>query len=376
MKNTIWLFASLLALLTTGCKKEVETPQAPLEVPSSYVSANYTANTTTEYSVRMQLAQLKAYMKSAENVANLLTEDSLNTLYSSNGNPSLSAITTTEFRTIVTTNLFPELASSSGNAYDPANGATAEEGGVYGARLFNRRAKETLEEVEKGLFEAALLHHFINLKNGTITSSTVDQMIAIYGAHPNFPNTNTAANTPTPDAFIALYAARRDKNDGTGMYTKIRDQFIRLKAAVEAGSEYNAYRDFSLASIQDNIEKAIMATVIHYGHAAVTKLTSTTPTPATIAGGLHDLGEAVGFVHGFRSLPTSERKISNDQIDEILNLLLAPATTEGTMYRFVTEGATTLPNITAAQNILKNLYGFTSAEMEDFKQNWITLQGR
>jgi hypothetical protein len=376
MRIKLWLFASVLALFATSCKKEEETTKEELDVPSTYVSAAYTANSATEYSMRTQLSQLSTYMKTAETVTNTLTENELNNLYSNNGNPSLADITTTEFRSIIESNLFPELAASSGNDYDPANGATATEGGVYGARLFNRRAKETLQEIEKGLFEAALFNHFIQLKNGTITAATVDQMVAIYGAHPNFPNTNTAANTPTPDAFIALYAARRDKNDGTGLYTKIRDQFIRLKAAVEAGSEYNDERDAALASLQLNIEKAIMATVIHYGHTAITKLTSTTPTPATIAGGLHDLGEAVGFVHGFRSLPTNERRISNAQIDEILNLLLAPATTEGTMYRFVTEGANTLPNVTAAQNILKTIYGFSSAEMEDFKQNWISIQGR
>lgn len=367
-------------LFLSACTKDDEpeaiTPATPtLQVPSSYSSANYDAHTETQYAVRSQLAALGSYMKSAEDVNVTLDENQLFTLYNA-GAPSLKDLTPTYYDGIIEDLLFPEIASSSGNAYDPANGATAEEGGVFGNRLLNRRAKESLQEVEKGLFEAAMYNHLVDLTMGELTVETVDQMIATFGAHPNFPNTNTAANTDTPDQFIALYAARRDKNDGTGFYTKTRDQFIRLKAAIEAGSAFNNERDNAIAQIKLNIEKAVMATAIYYGHGATSKLTSSNPSETVLSGALHDLGEAVGFVHGWRDVPQEHRTITNAQIDEVLELLLAPAGTESTMYLFITDTFNTVPNILAYQEILQNIYGFSEAEMEDFKQNWIAVQGR
>jgi hypothetical protein len=371
------LFVSALVALS-ACKKDEEPEPTPpgLEIPSSYISADYDDNTTVEYAVRSQLATLGTYMKSAETVGVVLDEAQLNNLYSGVGSPSLAALTPAYFNSLIVDQLFPEIASSSGNLYDPADGATALEGGVYGARLFNRRAKESLQEVEKGLFEAALYNHIATLSEGELTAATVDQMVAIYGAHPNFPNTNTAANTSTPDAFIALYAARRDKNDGTGLYTRTRDQFIRLKAAIEAGSNFTAERDAALTELKHLIEKSVMATAIYYGHTATTKLTTSNPSATTLSGALHDLGEAVGFVHGWRAVPQEHRTITDAQIDEILALLLAPAGTEGTMYNFITDSFNTVPHLLAYQSILQDLYNFSDAEIEDFKQNWIALQGR
>jgi hypothetical protein len=201
-------------------------------------------------------------------------------------------------------------------------------------------------------------------------------MIAIYGAHPNFPNTNTASKTTTPDVVIALYTARRDKNDGNGLYSQIKNNFIKLKAAVEAGADYNQERDEALAGIKLGIEKAIMATVVNYGYTAITKLSTTSPPAATISGGLHDLSECVGFIHGFKAIPQANRKITDTEIDELLAFLNSPAGADATMYKFVTDGVTELAKITQLQNKIKSIYGFSSAEMEDFKQNWISVQGR
>ena len=378
--RTILPFAAALFVLS-ACNKdedpEPSTPSTPgLQIPANYSSPDYDANTTAEYGVRAQLAALGSYMKQPESAnATILEEAQMNSIFTA-GTPSLADLTPEYFEAIVVDQLFPEIASSSGNTYDPFQGATATVGGVYGNRLLNRRAKESLQEVEKGLFEAALYNHFLALTEGELTVETVDRMIAIYGAHPNFPNTNTAANTPTPDAFLALYAARRDKNDGTGFYTRTRDQFIRLKAAIEAGSAYNADRDDAIAKLKEIIESGVMATAVYYGHAAINKLTSSNPVETTYSGALHDLSEAVGFVHGWRAVPQQHRTITDAQIDEVLALLLAPASTEGTMYSFITDSFATVPNIIAYQEILQNIYGFTDAEMEDFKQNWIAVQGR
>ncbi len=376
MKTLKQICIILLAGLTiTACKKN--DPEKPaLVIPTQYTSANYNQNVVTENSVRRQLAAFTVYMKKAENVAFKLRLDSLNFYFNNNCAPKLSDLTPLYYRNLITNNWLGVMVDASQNNYDPANGATATNGGVYGARLFDKRAKETNQEIEKGLFEAVLYNHFITLSQTKITPETVDKMLCIYGANPNFPNTNTASKTPSPDAFIATYAARRDKNDGNGLYSQIKNQFLKLQAAATAGDVYVEEQNSAIAELKILMEKAIMATVIHYGSAATTKLTNTTLTPALIAGGLHDLGENVGFVHGFKAVPQAHRRITDAQIDEILALLLAPANAEATMYKFVTNGATELQKIAQFQQKLKAIYGFTDAEMNDFRFNWIALNNR
>lgn len=362
--------------LFAACGKDDVKVKAPLTIPTTYTSANFTTNVTTEAAVKTQMSALTTYMKKGENVANKLNIDSLNKYFDNNGTPSLNSITPTYYKNLITSSWFPAMVAASQNIYDPALGATAVNGGVYGARLLDKRAKENLQEIEKGLFDAALYNHFITLSQAAITEATVDKMISIYGAHPNFPNTNTAANTATPDAFIALYAARRDKNDGNGFYTKIKNQFLKLQAAVKAGNEYNTEKEEAIADIKLLMEKALLSTVIHYGYAAITKLSSTTASASTIASGLHDLAEAVGFTHGFKAIPQPQRKITDAQIEEVLALLLAPVGADASMYKFVTNGATELPKITQAQQKLKIIYNFTDTEMDEFKNNWISVQVR
>jgi hypothetical protein len=371
-------FSALLVLYVTfiSCDKN-DNVKVPLDIPATYTSANFTANVATEAGLRTQLLTLTSQMKKGESIANKLNIDTLNKYFSNNGTTSLKSITQAYYSNLIETAFFPTMVTNSQNAYDPATGATATNGGVYGARLFDKGGKEVLQEVEKGLFEAAFYNHFISLTQGTIDSNTVDKMISIYGAHPNFPNTNTAANTTTPDAFIALYAARRDKNDGNGFYVKIKNQFIKLRAAVKAGAQYNTERDEAIAEIKLQMEKALMSTVIHYGYAAITKLSTTNPPATTISGGLHDLAEGVGFTHGFKAIPQANRKITDAQIDEVLSLLLASSNNaEASMYKFVTSGTTELAKIIQAQQKLKAIYGFTDTEMDEFKNNWISVQGR
>ena len=366
----------LFTFIIVSCKKDNSGQKAALQIPTEYVSANYSTNVATEAGIRKQLATLTVYMKKAEKVDFKLKIDSLNYYFASNGTPTLSSITPSYYQNLMTSNWFGVMVEASTNNYDPAKGETATNGGVYGARLFDKRAKETNQEIEKGLFGAAMYNHFVNLSLTKITPETVDKMLCIYGAHPNFPNTNTAANTPTPDAVIAMYAARRDKNDGNGLYSQIKNQFLILRAASTAGDAYSDKQSDAIAELKISMEKAIMATVIHYGFAATSKLTKTAPSATDIAGGLHDLGENVGFVHGFKTVPEAHRKITNAQIDEILELLMAPINADATMYKFVTDGGTELPKITQMQQKIKAIYGFTDSEMNDFKINWISLNKR
>lgn len=368
--------ALLIVMLFTSCKKNKIEEKLALQIPESYVSENYTVNVKEETSVRNQLTTLTTYMKKPEKLAFELNTDSLNYYFKNNGTPSLDSITPAYYNNLITNNWFKKLEEASKYTYNPINGATATTGGVYGARLLDKRAKKINQEIEKGLFLAALYNRFINLSLTKVTPKVIDKMLCIYGAHPNFPNTNTSKNTSTPDEFIALYAARRDKANGYGVYSQIKNQFLKLQSATKAGDLYIEEQKSAISELKILIEKSIMATVIHYGFAANTKLTNTSLTPMLIAGGLHDLGEAVGFVHGFKAVSQAHRKITDTQIDEILALLLAPASKDAEMYKFVTDATIQIPKIGLYQQKIKTIYGFSDLEMEDFKQNFISLYKR
>lgn len=377
--KTSILCLTLLSIFATSCKKDDDnktTTKPGLNIPTSYSSANYTTNVAAEVSLKTQLGGLSTYMKTAEAGVNKLDLNTLKDKFANSGSPSLKSITGTYFTNRIENEWFAIMVAASGNTYDPANGATATNGGAYSGRLLDKGAKENLQEIEKGLYGAALYNHLATLSDGTITQATIDQMISIVGASPSFPNTNTTANTTTPDAYIALYMARRDKNDGNGFYGQMKANFLKLQAALNAGADYNTEKTEALAAIKQNVEKGIMATAINYGYAAITKLSTTNPPAATVAGGLHDLGEAIGFIHGFKAVPQKHRIITDAQIDEILALLNAPANADATVYKFVTNGATELQKISQVQQKLKTIYGFSDAEMNDFKQNWISVQGR
>jgi len=380
MKHRILALTALL-FFSVACKKEKKTtePQptgkTALQIPTEYSSDNYATNISTESGVRSRLSALATYMKKGDNIANALFADSLNALYIS-GSPSLQSLTLNSYHTRIdgSGGWFAEMATASTQAYDPRTPNTT--GGVFGGRLLNRYGVENTQMVEKGLFSAALYNHMLTLMEGPVTEAYVDRMISIYGASQAFPNTSTAANTPTPDGFIAVYAARRDKNDGNGFYSQIKNAFLKLQAAVKAGEQYNTEKEEALAEIKLNIEKALMSTVIHYGFSAIAKLSSTSPEDVTLANGLHDLSECAGFALGLRSINPAHRKITDAQLESILSNLNFPVDANPSLHLFTTQGSTELPKINQAQELLKSIYNFSDSEMEDFKQNWISVQGR
>jgi len=357
----------------SACQKE---DKPDLVIPTSYTSESYDANVTVEKALRSQLTSFANYMKVGDNVANKLVSDSLDYYFSENGTTTLKSKTATYYSNLIENTWLNTLVNSSQNSYNPADGATATNGGVFVNRLLDKGGKEIMQEVEKGMYAATLYNHIVALSQGAITQETIDRMICIYGAHPNFPNTNTAANTTTPDTYIALYTARRDKNDGTGLYTKIKHQFLKLQAAVKAGADYDKEKNQALSEVKLLIEKAIMATVVNYTTGAKADLSVAFPTDAKKVGALHALSECVGFIHGFKAIPASQRRITDAQIEDLLDNLLAPIGEDATMYKFVTDSENQLSKIDAVQNSIKSIYGFSSTEMTDFGKNWISEQGR
>lgn len=377
MKRTSLLLMAVVVAVSSCTKDPVvlDGDRSPLNISSSYTSGSFVSNTATETDITSQLAALTVYMKKAQSGSYKLMKDSLNYYFGSNGSTSLRSITGSYYTTLIESVWFDEMVASSQNNYDPLNGSTASTGGVYESRLLNAKAKENIQEIEKGLYLAALYNHMVSISNSSLNDVSVDKMLAVIGGNPTFPNSYTSTVT-SPDTDVLKYVCRRDKNDGTGFYSEIKRGFLKLKAAVAAGAEYAIEQNEAIHQIRNNIEKAMVATNINYCYGALSKLSATNPTDADKAGALHDLGEAVGFIHGLKAVSANARIITDAQIDEILNLLMAPNTSKGEMYLFITQPASKLPQLTTAQNKLKAIYNFSNAQMEDFKNNWVSIQAR
>jgi hypothetical protein len=367
------LFLLALGLFFTACNPDEK--KAPLVLPDTYTAPNFTQNTTQQAAIRTQMEALVTEIKKGRTPGTVLDGAVLTSLFQT-GNPSIKSITTPYYigRLENTGNWLDELTKASGNAYTV--GTPVGQGGTLGGYLFDENGLELEQMIEKGLFGAAMYHHATTLMQGTITLETVDQLVSIFGAHPDFPNTPTAAKAANPDKFMANYAARRDKNDGAGLYTQLKKAFIQLQAAVKAGDDYNTERDEALVLIRQTWEKVNAGTVVNYCHSVIATLSATSLSDSDKGKALHAYGECVGFLHGWRTIPQGYKIMSDAEIDELLILLNAPYNGTPTSYLFVTDAFNELPKLTQVIDKIKVKYGFTTQEIEDFKKNWVVEQGR
>lgn len=380
MKATNLLLTGVLALgMLNSCKKDDNTnDKTPLTIPTEYDSSTFNANTSTQIALISQLSALTAEAQKGRNANNTVSSSELENLFNT-GTLALSSEITSYYKNKLEgePGWFNKLAQASGKTWIPATPDANTTGGVYGGYLFDAYGVEPEQLIEKGQFNATLYNHAVKLMSGNISLETVDQLVAIFGAKPAFANSGSNnVDAAIRDRAMANYAARRDKNDGKGMYAQIKKSFITLQAAVKAGSTYNPERDKALKDIQILWEKINAATVINYCHAPISGLSGTNPTEAQIGAALHAIGEGIGFIHGFKTINPQFRKITDAQIDEILELFNAPANGTASTYKFATDAVNELPKLVQAIAKLQSIYGFTPQEIEDFKSNWVNVQQR
>lgn len=354
-------------------------PTCELQPPAAYDGTSYDTNAASEVAIATAFNALLKPMKDAE--ANLTvkpTAAELTALYEA-GTPSVESLTTSYYDARIVT-LFGVFEATAGNTWTPADPPPAT-GGKFGNYIFSASGTDLRQSIEKGLFNAAFYNHALTLVGGTVDAKALDRLLAIYGAHPSFPGTSDAAQSTTPDKFMAQYAERRspkDANDASkpadptkpGPYFRIKASFIKAQAAIAKGPDCAAERDAAVAAILAEWERTNFATVIYYLNDAAVKLTKEPPTDADLSNGLHGYGEAVAFVHGFRGLPADKRTITDAQIDEILTLLGAPHDAAATSYKLVTDGAAEVPKLQQAITKIATIHGFAAADVETFKTNY------
>ncbi|MFN4121949.1 MAG: DUF4856 domain-containing protein [Flavobacteriales bacterium] len=376
MKKKIIILSLTSLMMLNACKKEDELPA--LQIPTSYDGSNFLTNTNTQRNVLSQLAALTDEAKKGRNAANTVERSALEQLFNQ-GNPALASVITNYFKTRIEGNggIMAELANASGSTWIPATPDGISQGGVYGGYLFDEFGVEQEQLLEKGQFGATLYNHAISLMSGNITLATVDQLLAIFGAKPAFANSGSNnVSAEVRDVAMANYAARRDKNDGTGMYSQMKRAFIKLQAAVKAGADYNTDKNEALKTIQTLWEKINAATIINYCHSPIARLSATSPTDQDKAAALHAIGEGIGFIEGFKTINPAVRKISDAQINEILALFNAAPGEPASVYQFALAPEIHLPKLQQAITKLQTIYGFTNQEIDEFKNNWVAIQNR
>lgn len=344
----------LLALMMIGCSDD---GVQPIDIPTIYDSNGY-ANAVLAENVLIKQHQDFVNLLKTGRISGTVVDYSAALsgmqAHLNEANDSLKAI-------------FPayllELTKASGNTYDPY-AASQTQGGTYGGYLFDENGLEIEQILDKASFFGLFYHKASRM---SITSESTHKLIALFGATPRFSNSDRTTNFP--DILSASYAARRDKNDGNGLYATFKRNVIAMQAHQKAGSEYINETLSDRKSVLLTWEKAILATVVNYCYSAHAKFTMTNPQANDNGAGLHAVGESIGFLGGLKGIP--EKKISNAQVDELLSLLKSnkPAV-------FVTDAFTNAPALLQVVSRIKTIYGFTDQEIEDFKVNWVTTQNR
>lgn len=370
MKTSVWMLFALVAVVFWGCSED-EDKKPALQIPTMYDGANFQANTVKETTVKNQLMALTNEVKKGR-TGQKVQASTLRSIFNA-GNPSLKSVTTPYYANFLD-KWFDEVEKASGGATLDLAILPEGDGGTLGGYLFDNTGIEPEQLIEKGLFEAALYNHAVSLLQGNITPATIDQLVSIYGATPAFVNTDNAQN-PNKDDFVAKYAARRTKSSG-GIYFDIKNDLLKAQAAAKAGSTYKTELDEALTSFRKNWEKAIAATIINYCFSAISTLSSTNPTDNAKASALHAYSEGVGFLHGFRTINASYKIITDAQIDQLLLLMNAPYNGTPSSYLFVRDAFNQLPKLQTVIKELQKIYGFTDAQLEDFKKNWINEEKR
>ena len=356
-KLILSLFVGLSVSLVS-CGDDDETTPV-LEVPTTYVSVDYDANTTAESTVITELATMTSGANDAESNAQSAVVSAIE--YPSN----LAAVTLPDYRALVTDWLVELVKSANDDdgfqnpgAGTPADG---EEGGLLGDRLLDENGLELEQMVQKGSFGAALYNHAVSVINtGDLTDpGTIDKLVEIHGTDPSFDPSGTTA--------AATYSRRRsNQTTETGTFYDIRTSLLIAKAAIEQGSTFNTLRDQALADYLLAWEKSNFATVIYYCNETKVQLQAAGDNAEALGDAMHAYAEGVGFAHGFKGL--SNKFITDTQIDLILELLLASEGETPTSYQFLND-ASLLGNLDTIITQIQGIYGFTDEEVTSFFEN-------
>jgi len=175
-----------------------------------------------------------------------------------------------------------------------------------------------------------------------------------------------------PDVNMAAYAKRRTNPTASvpGPYLAIKAAFMNARAAVSGGAACAAQRTESFAAIRDQWERAMLGTAVYYLMAAAATLEGSAPSVADQANALHRIGEGVGLLWALREIPSSQRQITDAQLEQILTTLEAKTLAGARLYRFVTDSVSSVAQLSLAVSQIQAARSFSADEINAFKTNF------
>lgn len=357
-----------VANVETGDEDARTTLSCGSTVPTTYDSTGFTTNAAVELALKTSFGALEAKMEEAEgtSVATVTTGD-LTAIYAQ-GTPSLRAVSTSNAQTLVDSYL-TQYGDAVGKTWTPQDadndaGAAATGGKYMSTFHFSATGVDISETIATVLLSGALYNHALGIASAPLTPASVDRLLAMFGASPSLANRTDADAGELGDELVAEYASRRDNdNAATGPYRKIKQALLTLKVAVPAGEKCKKEVDDAVATYFAEWEKASLATAIYYLNAAVTNATAGNKNPQALRG----FGEALGFILGWKGIPQEKRKITDAQVDALLEKVGAASP-----YKLVLTSyqAARVLSINGAINDIATIYGFSAAEVEAFKTNY------
>lgn len=361
--RTILCGCVLILSFITSCKKESVLPA------DSYDATQFAGHTTEAADITSRMILLADSMKKGKIAGVTLSAVNLSSLYASSA-PSLQQATEQSFQLLLPA-LFQSIELASGNTFDPANSNVT--GGLYGGYLFDQQGSEPGEIVDKGLYAALIFHRIFSVYlQGEISLQDLDNALYLYGAHPDFSNSDKASYHQHPDILLAKYAARRDDGIGQGVYLQIKQHFINAQVAIKAGNVEQGKLEAAVAGLKNQMERAIAATIINYINAALSAFSQTSPTTEALASGMHATGEAIGFSLGLKAL--SGTQITDAELDAVLSALRYGSNPQRKVTDFVTNPVASVADLQPALSVMQAAYGFTDAQMESFRLNQVNLR--
>lgn len=312
-------------------------------IPETYVFTDKDGNNTVNYSGQKErldmLSEMVVYLKSANTKGTVLDAAILKKMYANDGYTWADANnlgmnnSTKQLKdktaggdaaiTAVFEAYMDSIAAISALNQDGSPGVAGvyPETGGKGPYLMSATGVEYAQLIEKGLMGAVFYYNIVNVylqpsKMDVDNSSAVDatggkyyttmehhwdEAFGYFTSEIDFPTNGT-------DRFWGKYAQGREELLGSS--TKIMDAFIKGRAAIS--NDDLTTRDAQITIIQNEMEKMIAGTAIHYINQSISNITNNTVRN-------HALSEAVAFIDGLKYGATN--KISKAEVKDIIDTI-------------------------------------------------------
>lgn len=333
-------------------------------LPAQYESAAFATNAAVELAFASRFEELERAMLAPEPPATVSASE-LEASYNA-GAPSLRAVSTTFTQTTLS-GYFVTFESALDETWEPT-GVESDGGGTTGGKFgewyFSPEGVDLREATRTTLLGGALYNHALGLVASPITEVTIDRLLAVFGANPALSGRTDADAGDAPDRLIAAYASTLDaaSPEAPGPYQRVRSSLLTMKAAVAAGEPCASELTAAVAAYLSEWERTTYGAAIHYLAAAADA--AATADPARRPEALHAFGKALGLIQSFKGLPADKRKITDAQIDAVLEKIGA-----GAAYRLVIAVGDRVLRVNEAINDIALYEGFTAAEVEAFRKS-------